>query len=172
MAFRPGADADVAHDGSRDVARAVDRLARRLPEPLQPLAAIAYNYRWSWTPGGRELFRRLGAHRFGLANENPVRFLRDLTEKDLLAAATDEPYLERIELVAADIAADLARPVQSIGHDGPVAFLCAEFGVHRSLPVYSGGLGVLAGDLMKEASDQALPFVGTGLLYRRGYFHQ
>jgi glycogen phosphorylase len=171
MALRPVADADVAHDGARDVARAVDRLARRLPEPLQPLAKIAYNYRWSWTPGGRELFRSLGAHRFGLANENPVRFLRDLLEKDLLAAATDASYLERIELVAADLASDLARPVQRV-HEGPIAFLCAEFGVHRSLPVYSGGLGVLAGDLLKEASDQALSLVGVGLLYRRGYFHQ
>jgi glycogen phosphorylase len=171
MALRPVADADATYDGSRDVARAVDRLARRLPEPLQPLAKIAYNYRWSWTPGGRELFRSLGAHRFGLANENPVRFLRDLLEKDLLAAATDASYLERIEQVAADLAADLARPVHRI-HDGPIAFLCAEFGVHRSLPVYSGGLGVLAGDLLKEASDQALSLVGAGLLYRRGYFHQ
>jgi len=172
MAFRPGADADVTHDGSRDVQRAVARLARRLPEPLQPLATIAYNYRWSWTPGGRELFRTLGAHRFGLANENPVRFLRDLLEKDLLAAANDEAYLERIERVAAELADDLARPTQDIGLGGRVAFLCAEFGVHRSLPVYSGGLGVLAGDMLKEASDQALPFVGAGLLYRRGYFHQ
>jgi glycogen phosphorylase len=172
MAFRTAGDADVAHDGSRDVARAVARLARRLPEPLQPLATIAYNYRWSWTPGGRELFRSLGAHRFGLSNENPVRFLRDLLENDLLAAATDAAYLERIERVAAELADDLARPARDIGQNGPVAFLCAEFGVHRSLPVYSGGLGVLAGDLLKEASDQALPFVGAGLLYRRGYFHQ
>ena len=172
MALRPGADADVTYDGSRDIARAVDRLARRLPEPLQPLASIAYNYRWSWTPGGRELFRDLGSHRFGLENENPVRFLRDLMEKDLLAAATNSAYLERIDVVAADLAADRARPVQDLGKDGPVAFLCAEFGVHRSLPVYSGGLGVLAGDVLKEASDQALPMVGAGLLYRRGYFHQ
>ena len=67
---------------------------------------------------------------------------------------------------------DLTRPATDRLGDGPVAFLCAEFGVHRSLPVYSGGLGVLAGDLLKEASDQALPLVGVGLLYRRGYFHQ
>ncbi|HEV3212411.1 MAG TPA: alpha-glucan family phosphorylase [Acidimicrobiales bacterium] len=172
MAFRPGADADVPHDGSRDVARAIARLARRLPEPLQPLATIAYNYRWSWTPDGRELFRALGAHRFTLANENPVRFLRDLLEPDLLAAATDGAYLDRVERVAAELTTDLARPDQDLGPGGPIAFLCAEFGVHRSLPVYSGGLGVLAGDLLKEASDQALPFLGVGLLYRRGYFHQ
>ena len=172
MVLRPGVDADGVFDGSRDVARAIDRLARRLPEPLQQLASIAYNYQWSWTPGGRELFRALGAHRFGLANENPVLFLRNLLEPDLLAAATDEGYLERIHHVASTLDAERARPAQSLGVDGPIAFLCAEFGVHRSLPVYSGGLGVLAGDLLKEASDQALPFVGAGLLYRRGYFHQ
>jgi starch phosphorylase len=160
-----------ADDGSRDLARAIDRLARRLPEPLQPLAEIAYNYEWSWTPGGRELFRALGAHRFGLSNENPVRFLRDLAEPELLAAATDAAYIERIGKVAAAISSSPTRVHESTGDD-LVAFLCAEFGVHRSLPVYSGGLGVLAGDLLKEASDQALPFVGVGLLYRRGYFHQ
>ncbi len=161
-----------ADDGSRDLARAVDRLARRLPEPLQPLAELAYNYLWSWTPGGRELFRALGAHRFSLGHENPVRFLRDLAEPVLLEAATNVRFLERLDQVAAAHAEYLARPdVPSLG-ERPVAFLCAEFGVHRSLPVYSGGLGILAGDLLKAASDEALPFVGVGLLYRRGYFHQ
>jgi len=158
-------------DGSRDLTRAIERLARRLPEPLRPLAEIAYNYKWSWTPGGRELFRLLGAHRFGLSNENPVRFLRDLSEPDALSFATDERFLEQLERVESDMTDDLERADQP-ALEGPVAFLCAEFGVHRSLPVYSGGLGVLAGDLLKEASDQALPFVGVGLFYRRGYFHQ
>lgn len=159
-------------DGSRDLTRAVERLARRLPEPLQPLARIAYNYRWSWTPGGRDLFRSLGAHRFALTGENPVRFLRDLTERQLLEAATDDPYLARLEAVDQAIAADLARPAEKLFDGRPLAFLCAEFGVHASLPVYSGGLGVLAADLLKEGSDRAFPMVGVGLLYRRGYFHQ
>jgi starch phosphorylase len=160
------------NDGSRDVARAVDRLARRLPEPLEALATIAYNYLWAWTPGGRDLFRALGAHRFALAEENPVRLLRNLPERTLLEAATNAAYLSRLDDVARRIASDLARPNRRLFTDGPVAFLCAEFGVHGSLPVYSGGLGVLAGDLLKEASDQALDLVGVGLLYRRGYFHQ
>ena len=171
MALRGSGEPHRA-DGSRDLTRAIDRLARRLPEPLQPLAEIAYNYKWSWTPGGRELFRLFGAHRFGLTNENPVRFLRDLSEPDLLTWATDERFLEQLGRVASDLKDDLERPDQPSTEGGPVAFLCAEFGVHRSLPVYSGGLGVLAGDLLKEASDQALPLVGVGLFYRRGYFHQ
>ncbi len=159
-------------DGTNDMARAVEQLARRLPEPLSPLARIAYNYRWSWTPGGRDLFRQFGAHRFNLSGESPVRFLRDLPERLLLEAATDDEYLGRVEAVARMVDDDLARPARTDLGDGPVAFLCAEFGVHPSLPVYSGGLGVLAGDMLKEASDQALPLVGVGLLYRRGYFHQ
>ena len=165
-------DRDSHFDGTNDLARAVERLARRLPESLHPLAQIAYNYSWSWVPGGRELFRRFGIHRFRLSGENPVRFLRDLSERSLLEAATDDEYLARVEAVAKELDADLARPPRSDLGDGPVAFLCAEFGVHPSLPVYSGGLGVLAGDMLKEASDQALPFVGVGLFYRRGYLHQ
>lgn len=160
-------------DGAAELARAVERLARRLPEPLQPLARLAYNFRWSWTPDGRELFRELGAHRFALVDDNPVRFLRDLAETTALHAATDESYLDRVDRVVRALDEDLARPPVDVFGDGrPVAFLCAEFGVHPALPVYSGGLGVLAGDVLKEASDRAYPFVGVGLLYRRGYFHQ
>src|SRR5882724_1185843 len=127
---------------------------------------------WSWTPGGHDLFRTLGAHRFSLSGENPVRFLRDLPEHVLLTAATNDDYLAHLENVSSAIDDDLGRPVAPLLGGGSLAFLCAEFGVHASLPVYSGGLGVLAGDILKEASDQALPFVGVGLLYRRGYFHQ
>jgi starch phosphorylase len=165
-------DRDIHFDGTSDLAKAVDRLARRLPESLHPLAQIAYNYGWSWIPGGRALFQRFGAHRFRLTSENPVRFLRDLSERSLLEAATDDGYLARVETVARLLEDDLARPARTDVGEGPVAFLCAEFGVHASLPVYSGGLGVLAGDVLKEASDQALPFVGVGLLYRKGYLHQ
>ena len=165
-------DRDPHLDGTSDLAIAVEGLARRLPESLHSLARIAYNYRWSWTPGGRELFRQFGAHRFSLSGENPVRFLRDLSERSLLEAATDGEYLARVDMVAQVLDADLARPARTDLGSGPVAFLCAEFGVHRSLPVYSGGLGVLAGDLLKEASDQGLPLVGVGLFYRRGYLHQ
>jgi starch phosphorylase len=164
---------DSRHDGSRDLARAIERLGRRLPEPLQPLAEIAYNYRWSWAPWGRDLFRSLDPHRFELAGENPIRFLRDLPTQTTLQAATDPATVAAVEAAAEALAEELARePVPWDGAGRPVAFLCAEFGVHASLPVYSGGLGVLAGDILKEASDDRYQFVGVGLLYRRGYFHQ
>ena len=159
-------------DGTRDLRRAVDRLARRLPEPLEDLAWISYNYLWSWTPGGNELFTALDDHRFQLAGENPVRFLHNLPERDLLRVATDQRYLESLDSVARRMEQELARPVTHVVPEGPVAYLCAEFAVHQSLPVYSGGLGVLAGDYLKETSDQALDVVGMGLLYRRGYLHQ
>ena len=159
-------------DGTRDLRRAVDRLARRLPEPLEDLAWISYNYLWSWTPGGYELFTTIDDHRFKLSGENPVRFLLNLPERDLLGAATNHDYLELLDAVARRMEADLARPSTRLLSTGPVAFFCAEFAVHQSLPVYSGGLGVLAGDYLKETSDQALDVVGVGLLYRRGYLHQ
>lgn len=159
-------------DGTRDLRRAVDRLSRRLPETLEDLAWISYNYLWSWTPGGYELFTTIDDHRFKLAGENPVRFLLNLPERDLLRMATDDEYLELLDRVARRMEADLARPSTRVTSSGPVAFLCAEFAVHQSLPVYSGGLGVLAGDYLKETSDQALDAVGVGLLYRRGYLHQ
>jgi starch phosphorylase len=82
--------------------------------------------------------------------------------------------IERAHPLVAELEVDLARP--SVAGRAtpacPVAFLCAEFAVHRSLPIYAGGLGVLAGDILKEASDLALPMVGVGLFYRQGYFQQ
>ena len=153
-------------------ARAAD-LAERLPETLRPLAHAAYNYRWSWARDGGAVFSDINAYRWALVGQNPVRYLADLWPATLERAAGDAALCERIDAVAAELEADLTRPPQPRpGVDGPVAFLCAEFGVHTSLPVYSGGLGVLAGDILKEASDQALPLVAVGLFYRRGYFRQ
>jgi starch phosphorylase len=162
----------IRNDGSRDVLRSIDRLARRLPEPLEDLARIAYNYLWAWVPGGKELFRGIDAYRFSLAGENPVAFLSTLPERDLLHAATDKATLERLRAVVREMDAELTRASVRPASDDPVAFFCAEFAIHSSLPVYSGGLGVLAGDFLKEASDQGLNVVGIGLLYRRGYLHQ
>src|SRR5918995_1993751 len=88
---------------------------------------------------------------------------------DDIARAADAGLLERIGAVEAEVQADIARPV---AEGDSVAYFCAEFGVHRSLPVYSGGLGALAGDILKESSDLALPLVAVGLMYRQGYFRQ
>ena len=152
--------------------RSIERLSRQLPEPLEDLAWIAYNYLWTWVPGGKELFRNIDAYRFLLAGENPVAFLTTLPERDLLHAATDQATLDRLADVVAQMRAAMSREPKRPESVGPVAFFCAEFAIHSSLPVYSGGLGVLAGDFLKEASDQGLDVVGIGLLYRRGYLHQ
>jgi glycogen phosphorylase len=163
----------LAELGSEDLARRAAALSDRLVDGLKPLAAVAYNYRWCWHPDGAALFRDISAFRWERSGNNPVRFLNDLWPTTQAGAERNASLAPRIEALAADVAADLARPDQPRpGITGPIAFLCAEYGVHTSLPLYSGGLGVLAGDIVKEASDQALPMVGIGLFYGRGYFRQ
>ena len=159
--------------GAADLESRISVLERRLCDGLKPLARVAYNYRWAWSKDGPEVFRDINPHRWALAGENPVQFLGDLWPATQEAAEQDLDLLERVRSLADRVAADLARPARlRAGVDGPIAFMCAEFGFHQSLPIYSGGLGVLAGDILKEASDQALPMIGIGLLYRRGYFRQ
>ena len=165
--------ATADYPGSWELAAAAATLASGLPPELAPLARLAYNYRWSWEPGGEDVFRDLDPLGWERSGQNPVRLLADLPLDRAEAAAADAGLRERVDGVVAAIDAELVRPLRPIeGVHGPVAFFCAEFGVHASLPIYSGGLGVLAGDILKEASDLGYPLVGVGLLYRRGYFHQ
>ena len=160
--------------GTDDLLRAAEALAARVPQPLAGLARLAYNYRWSWTPGGPELFASIDPVRWERCGENPVRLLGEVDAATLDRAAADPAVLDGIAAVAAAVDADLARPVADspASAEHPIAYFCAEFGVHRSLPVYSGGLGALAGDILKEASDLALPLAAIGLMYRQGYFRQ
>ena len=159
--------------GDRDLTRAADDLARRLPDPLAPLAHLAYNYRWSWMPGGWTAFRSIDPRRWRMVQGNPVRLLQEASSEALERAARDEALLESAAWLTERVRKDLERPAAGpIDPDHPVAYFSAEFAVHESLPVYSGGLGALAGDILKEASDRALPMVGVGLMYRRGYFRQ
>ncbi|MCS7007054.1 MAG: alpha-glucan family phosphorylase, partial [Gaiellaceae bacterium] len=158
--------------GAQDLAERAADLAAHLPDALAPLAAVAYNYRWSWYPGAEDVFRDVNPHRWELAGANPVRFLSDLWPSTRANASRNSALRDRIERLAAELAAELARPRAATDLPGPIAYLCAEYGVHASLPLYAGGLGVLAGDTLKEASDRGLPLVAVGLLYRRGYHHQ
>ncbi|HJP65557.1 MAG TPA: alpha-glucan family phosphorylase [Actinomycetota bacterium] len=160
------------HDGSADVEGAVAALAQRLPEPLGPLAHLAYNYRWSWTPGGPDVFAGIDRERWRGAHENPVRLLHEADPGRLAAAADARDLAQTASALHEQVRAERSAPPAIGSSDRPVAFFCAEYGVHRSLPIYAGGLGVLAGDILKEASDQRVPLVGLGLLYRQGYFHQ
>jgi starch phosphorylase len=161
--------------GVQDIDGAAEALAGRVPDALRPLARAAYNLRWSWTPGGAETFRAIDPRRWELCGENPVRLLTETSTAALERAAADPDLVARGEALEQAIAADLARPAASAGPvtpERPVAFFCAEYGIHASLPIYSGGLGALAGDILKEASDRALPLVAVGLLYHQGYFRQ
>ncbi|MCW2992093.1 MAG: glycosyltransferase family 1 protein [Solirubrobacterales bacterium] len=160
--------------GADDLRRAAEALASRLPEPLAPLARIAFNYRWSWLPGGPELFESIAPHRWALCANNPVRMLQEVSAGTLEKAAADEDLLRRMTGIERGIDEDMARePMRGpVDPAAPVAFFCAEYGVHASLPVYSGGLGALAGDILKESSDRALPLVAMGLMYHQGYFRQ
>ena len=150
-------------------------------DPYDRLPELARNIWWSWQPEGRALFERL-ADAAGLPDGprplNPLRILAELDEEDAGALRKDADFMERLERVLA--AFDRAMAAQDAwfpphapqGARLPVAYFSAEFGVHQSLPVYSGGLGVLAGDIVKEASDLGLPLVGVGFMYPQGYFKQ
>jgi starch phosphorylase len=161
-------------DGRQDVARAVAQLAERLPAPLAPLARLAFNYWWSWRPDGASVFREVDPALWRRSGCNPRFVLESAHPRRLAEAAARADYVARVQELAAALDAELRRPPAptAIPAERPVAYFCSEFGVHCSLPLYGGGLGVLAGDVLKAASDMALPMVGVGLLYRRGYFHQ
>jgi starch phosphorylase len=160
--------------GAEDLRRAADQLAMRLPHGLAPLARLAYNYRWCWLADAEEVFSAIDAHRWELCYRNPVRLLQEAPLAALERAAADAELCRRAAVL--DQAARAEGPAQLAGlgipPGRPVAFFCAEYGIHSSLPIYAGGLGVLAGDFLKAASDADLPMVAIGLLYRQGYFRQ
>ena len=167
--------AEPVTQGNEGRERAIASLAERLPDPLRPLARLAYNYAWSWIPGGVDVFRRIDPAHWARSHGNPVRTLVEATPEALATAAADADQVAEVQRVATALDELLSAPTETVGAataENPIAYVCAEFGVHPSLPIYSGGLGVLAGDICKESSDLALPFLGVGLLYRRGYFHQ
>jgi len=145
-----------------------------VPDRLEPLARVAYDYHWSWIPGGPAAFDAIDPERWARCGQNPVRLLSEAPRAVLARAASDADLVGRAEHLAAVCEAARRRPPRpAVGSsEQPIAYLCAEFGVHASLPIYSGGLGVLAGDLLKQSSDLDLPVVGIGLMYRTGYFHQ
>jgi len=160
--------------GAEDLVRAASALTSRLPWPLGVLARVAYNYRWAWTPDGPDVFRAIDPDRWRACGRNPVRLLQETSAEVLLRAAADVALIARAEALERAMLDDLARPARTevVSEDRPIAYFSAEYGVHVSMPIYAGGLGALAGDIVKEASDLALPFVAVGLMYRHGYFRQ
>jgi starch phosphorylase len=148
-----------------------------LPEELAALHRIAYNLWWSWEPGAIELFKRLDPELWKETRHNPVEILGILQQTTLDGLKADEGFMAHLAEVDEKLKEYLsARTWYGKTYDGEktmkVAYFSMEFGLHESLPVYSGGLGVLAGDHLKSASDLGLPLAGVGLLYRQGYFRQ
>lgn len=148
-----------------------------IPPALEPLLKMANNLWWVWNPDALELFRRLDRALWEEVHHNPVKLLGAIEQDKLIAAAEDEGYLAHLRRVQQAFDNHLQGEgwYQHAYADKSkllVAYFSAEFGLHESLPIYSGGLGVLAGDHLKSASELGLPLVGVGLLYRNGYFQQ
>ena len=150
-----------------------------LPSSLLPLEQLSWNYWWSWAPDGLGIFRDLDPETWEECEHNPRQLLLKTSEYRLAQASTDPPYLERVKRISERFRAYTehvpdwsAIGSSPITQQNPVAYFCAEYGVHNSLPLYSGGLGILAGDHLKSASDLGLPLIAVGLLYRYGYFRQ
>jgi starch phosphorylase len=158
--------------------RAVRRLTVRasLPERLVALDTLATNLRWTWHPPTRDLFASIAPPLWESTGGDPLRLLAEITPERLAELAGDERFLARCAAAAADLRAYLTGPRWYQGRPSPmpaaIAYFSMEFGVNATLPNYSGGLGVLAGDHLKAASDLGVPLIGVGLLYRQGYFRQ
>ena len=149
----------------------------KLPRQLARLEELATNLLYSWDRQTRLLFSRLDTHLWDEVGHNPKAFLKRIDEQKLVDAADDPVFLGNLNRVLSTFDVYLKEPLRRNGsewlrNNDLIAYFCAEFGFHESLPIYSGGLGILAGDHCKSASDMRLPFVGVGLLYRQGYFHQ
>jgi len=148
-----------------------------IPERLRRLPELAMDLWWTWNPQAREVFRRLDYTLWRQTAHNPVLMLRNVPAELLETVAHDERFLALYD-TALD-ALDNARAARDTwwqqhfrNTPGPIAYFSAEFALHQSLPIYAGGLGVLAGDVCKESGDLGVPLIGIGFMYPQGYFHQ
>jgi starch phosphorylase len=157
----------------------VERTRALLPAPLQCLADVVWNLVWSWLPDGVALFRDIDASDWEANGHNARAMLERVDPRRIAELAAEPQYVARARALRARLEAYLAatpspaaeRVRQRFG-GRPVAYFSAEYGIQESLPIYAGGLGILAGDHLKAASDLGVPLVGVGLRYRQGYFHQ
>ncbi len=146
-------------------------VAPAIPEELQFLETLSRNLWWSWDADATELFRRINSHVWKQTGYNPLKLLAQVPQKRFAALTTDEAFLSHMRRVEERfnkviIESSHADASQSI------AYFSLEFGIHETVRIYSGGLGVLAGDHLKAASDIGVPLVAVGLMYRQGYFQQ
>jgi glycogen phosphorylase len=161
--------------------RAIRRFTVRpvLPEVLKPLADLANNLRWCWHPDTQDLFRSVDPQLWESSGGDPIRLLADVSVERLQSLAGDKKFLKNLKVIQDDLADYLTGDLwyQGYAAENPAApegigYFSPEFGITEVLPQYSGGLGILAGDHLKAASDLGVPIIGVGLLYRQGYFRQ
>ncbi len=158
-------------------ATSADLLFTPIPARINRLRDIAYNYWWAWNPNATDLFNRIDPQLWESIYHNPVQFLRNVRQRNLIAAANNPTWLADYDAVVVAFDAYMNRKDTWFKRTYPtekstIAYFSAEFGLHESLPIYSGGLGILAGDHIKEASDLDLPLVAVGFIYPQGYFRQ
>jgi glycogen phosphorylase len=150
-----------------------------LPAEIEPLLTLAYNLRWCWSHDTIELFRRLDRNLWETSGHNPVRLLGSIDQRKLESAAKDDAFLAHMRRVVANLQPYMNQEgtwfhkIWANKPDPPlIAYFSAEFGLTECLSIFAGGLGILAGDHLKSASDLGVPLVGVGLLYQQGYFRQ
>ena len=141
---------------------------KRLPSRLSALETISRNLWWSWTQDARDLFESIDPVLWNTVDRNPIALIDKLPLERITELENDKEFLSRLDNVAAQLEAYMTE--EPVGNS--VAYFSMEYGLHSSLKIYSGGLGILAGDYLKEASDKNVPMVAVGLLYRYGYFTQ
>ena len=157
-------------------------VAPNVPDALKPLQELAFDLSWTWNPEAERLFRRVDGELWEEVNGNPVALLGRVSQDTLQRLAADPSFLRHLERVVETLGDEAAAttwyqrttggPVPKPPESTLIAYFCAEFGLTEALPIYSGGLGVLAGDHLKSASAVGLPLVAIGLAYQEGYFHQ
>jgi starch phosphorylase len=161
--------------------RAIRRFTVRpvLPDALKPLAELSLNLRWSWHQDTRQLFASVDPDLWAATGNDPVKLLAEVSVERLQKLAKDRKFVRRLDLTRADLAEYMNGDLWYQGYasdtsDAPrsIGYFSPEFGITEVLPQYSGGLGILAGDHLKAASDLGVPIIGVGLLYRQGYFKQ
>ncbi|MEA1986201.1 MAG: alpha-glucan family phosphorylase [Candidatus Marinimicrobia bacterium] len=149
-----------------------------MPEKIKKLEEFSYNLWWSWKPKAQKLFSHLDKELWYEVKHNPLRLLKEISQRKLNEKSNDAEYVELFDTVMQEYKEYMSNKDTWFAQKYPnkddffVAYFCAEFGIHETMPVYSGGLGILAGDHIKTTSDLGIPLVGVGLLYKQGYFIQ
>jgi len=147
-----------------------------IPEKLTFLETLSRNLWWCWKKDAIELFRRIDPPRWAESGRNPIAFLTKIPQRRFEKLAKEEGYLSHLQRVKDQFQRRVIDPVNLknsfFGPNDVIAYFSMEFGIHESLPLFAGGLGILSGDHLKAASNLSLPLIGMGLMYRKGYFRQ